>query len=430
MLRRFLIVTAFGLGLCAIWSGLVIAAALEGWLKDPVAARGDPHAFIEIARQRVKGTGLGSCALALIENGRVFDSVVYSAGDPVGDATLYQMASVSKWVTSWGVMTLVQQGRLGLDLPVQRYLTRWQLPPSEFDNAGVTVRRLLSHTAGLTDGLGYAGFPPGTPAQSLEGSLTYATDHTQAADGHTRVGNAPGSRWMYSGGGFALLQLVIEEITHQRFAQFMQQAVLDPLGMSQSTYDEDAAVARGIATSYWGHQPVPHYRFASPAAASLYSNLADMARFVVAHLPGDDGAPPGRGVLAPETVAAMRAPAAQWQGRTFWGLGTILFAKSGPSDHVFGHDGDNLPAIEHAIRIDPATRSGIIILSSGDREFAQRLAADWVYWKTGGIDFFVFLGRVPDLLRTIAIGAAVIVVITTLSGIVWARSRRRRTGSI
>jgi CubicO group peptidase (beta-lactamase class C family) len=161
---------------------------------------------------------------------------------------LFQMASVSKWVTSWGVLALVQQGRLELDAPVSRYLTRWRLPPSEFDNDGVTVRRLLSHTAGLTDRLGYFGFPPGTPAQSLEDSLTYATDHTPIADGHARVGYAPGSRWLYSGGGFTLLQLLIEEVTHDRFAHFMQQTVLDPLGMTRSTFDEDAAMARGVAT--------------------------------------------------------------------------------------------------------------------------------------------------------------------------------------
>lgn len=57
-------------------------------------------------------------------------------------------------------MTLVEAGKLDLDAPASRYLTRWKLPPSRFDDDGVTVRRILSHTAGLTDGLGYAGFKP------------------------------------------------------------------------------------------------------------------------------------------------------------------------------------------------------------------------------------------------------------------------------
>lgn len=69
-------------------------------------------------------------------------------------------------------MTFVEAGKLELDAPVSTYLTRWKLPESEFDSDGVTVRRLLSHTAGLTDGPGYAGFEPGEPEQRIEDSLT------------------------------------------------------------------------------------------------------------------------------------------------------------------------------------------------------------------------------------------------------------------
>jgi CubicO group peptidase (beta-lactamase class C family) len=425
MVKRLLGTVAAAIALCALWSALVLAAALQGWFETSHAARGDVRAFMDSARERVNHAGVGNLALALIEGGRVYDSYFYSVGDPIDDATLFQMASISKWVTSWGVMALVRQGRLELDVPVSRYLTRWHLPPSEFDNNGVTVRRLLSHTAGLTDRLGYLGFPPGTPAQSREDSLTYATDHTPLADGHARVGYAPGSRWLYSGAGFTLLQVVIEEVTHDRFAHFMQQTVLDPLGMTRSTFDEDAALARGVATSYDAALvPATHYHFSSPA---LYSNLTDLARFALAHLPGEDGAPPGRGVLPPQTVAAMRAPAAQLFMRDIWGLGTMLFARSG-ADHVFGHDGNNLPAIYHAIRIDPVTRSGIVILSSGSNEFPKHLAADWVYWKTSNVEFFDFLGRLPHLLRTIGVGAVVILILAAIWVIRDARSRRRQMG--
>jgi CubicO group peptidase (beta-lactamase class C family) len=424
MTKRLLAAAAVAIAFCALWSTLVIVRALQDL--TPLATRGDPKAFMAAGVGRVKGAGVGNCALALIEDGRVFDSYLCFVGDPIDDGTLFQMASVSKWVTSWGIMVLVRQGRLQLDVPVSRYLTRWQLPPSEFDNDGVTVRRLLSHTAGMTDGLGYRGFPPGTPAQSLEDSLTFAADHMPGADGRTRVGHAPGSRWQYSGGGFALLQLLIEEVTHDRFAHFMQQTVLDPLGMTRSTFDEDAAMARGVATSYGERlAPATHYHFSSPAAASLYSDLMDLTRFAMAHLPGEDGAPPGRGVLPPETLVEMRAPAARVLGVDIWGLGTMLVVKSGASDHVFGHDGENYPAISHAIRIDPVTHSGIVILSSGRDGFAMQLAADWVHWKTGNVNL---VGRLPQLLRTIAIGAGVIVVLVAAGLMRNVRSRRRRMG--
>ena len=93
---------------------------------------------------------------------------------------------MSKWVTAWGVLTLVEAGKLDLDKPVSTYLTRWKLPPGAFPNDGVTVRRLLSHMAGLTDGLGYAGFKPGVPLQRLEDSLTRAADASPGADGAVR----------------------------------------------------------------------------------------------------------------------------------------------------------------------------------------------------------------------------------------------------
>ena len=268
---------------------------------------------------------------------------------------------------------------------------------------------------------------PGTQAQSLEDSLTYAADRMPGIDGHVRVGSTPGSRWQYSGGGFALLQLIIEEVTHDQFAHFMQKTVLDPLGMTSSTFDEDAAMTRGVATSYGEHLvPAAHYHFASPAAASLYSDLTDMARFVMAHLPDEGGVPPGRGVLPPETLVDMRAPTARTFGADIWGLGTMLYAKSGPSDHVFGHDGENYPAISHAVRIDPVARSGIVILSSGSDGFAMRLAADWVYWKTGNVSGIDFIDRLAKVYRIIAIGAGVIVALVAAWLIRYACFRRQR----
>ena len=257
------------------------------------------------------------------------------------------------------------------------------------------------------------GFAAGRQVQQLEYSLTYATDSTPEADGRVRVGYGPGSRWKYSGGGFTLLQLLIEEVTHDRFAHFMQETVFEPLGMRRTTFDEKSAMERGIATSYVPRHLVRarHYQFSALAAASLYSDLRDMARFALAHLPGEDGTPAGRGVLAPEMLVEMRAPAAQPFGAGMWGLGTKLYARSGPSDHVFGQDGENFPAISHAVRIDPVTRSGIVVMSSGSRGFASGVATDWLYWKTA----VNYVGlRLPHLLRAFVIGAALIVLVVAV----------------
>ena len=155
---------------------------------------------------------------------------------PVTPDTVFQVGSISKPVTAWGVMRLVQQGKLDLDAPVDRYLTRWHLPPSPFDADGVTIRRLLSHSAGLNS-QDYS--PIATrPLPSLEQSLSGESGGVNARRGSddVRITMAPGQQHSYSNGGYTLLQLAIEEVTGEPFARYMQREVLDPLGMTHSSF--------------------------------------------------------------------------------------------------------------------------------------------------------------------------------------------------
>ena len=181
----------------------------------------------------------GNAAMILIEQGKVVSSHHVSRDLPVSEDSIFGVASLGKWVAAVGVMKLVEQDKLQLDAPVSQYLTRWQLPASKFDNNGVTVRRLLSHTAGITDGLGHDGFPPGTPVQPLTEHLTLAADREPDKSGRVAVGIAPGTRWKYSGGSYNLLQLVIEEVTGETFADYMQQQIFKPLEMTNTGYEVD-----------------------------------------------------------------------------------------------------------------------------------------------------------------------------------------------
>jgi CubicO group peptidase (beta-lactamase class C family) len=372
--------------------------------------------------REIEATRVGNVALALIEGGAVHGEHVSSIGNPVDRDTAFQVASLSKWVTAWGVMALVEQDRLELDAPVSRYLTRWSLPASEFDNDGVTVRRLLSHTAGLTDGLGYAGFAPGSAPQTLEASLTQASDASPNASGATRVGRAPGEGFQYSGGGYTLLQLLIEEVSGESFEAYMQHTVLRPLGMDHSTFVWEETRGAKLAVFYGeDSKPATHFRFAALAAASLYTTVADLTRFVQAHLPGAGGEPIGRGVLAPATLEQMRQPHASRYGADIWGLGTILYAPNGAGGYVIGHDGNNEPAINTAARFDPATGNGIVMLETGNPLLATRLAGEWVFWQTGNLDLLTIL---IDARRVLAVIAAGWLVIAVAAGVVAWRGRR------
>ncbi|MDQ2771923.1 MAG: beta-lactamase family protein, partial [Bacteroidota bacterium] len=335
----------------------------------------------------------------------------HSAGKPTDRNTVFQVASLSKWISAVGVMKLVEAGKLDLDAPVSKYLTRWQLPPSEFNNDDVTVRRLLSHTAGLTDGLGYSGFAPGTPVQSLEQSLTKASDADEGISGAVHVGMKPGSAFTYSGGGYTLLQLVVEEVSGQPFAVFMQEAVFQPLGMKHSTYLWQENAPSSLAEFYNkdGTTYTPRH-YTALAATSLYTSLADLALFFQAHLKGPHNEPIGRGVVTAATLKRMREAHGQKMGVAIWGLGPVLYATTDDQDFIIGHDGKSTPPINTAVRLNPVTGDGIIVLETGSPALATRLASEWVFWKTGKVDTFLFPMLLPGMIKAIGIGWTVLVI--------------------
>ena len=412
------------IGVLVAWVAVVFFGTSEGWWKQPLAPRGDSAAFMSVATRTMDSGQAGNAVMAVISDGTVQGVHASSVGAAVDADTVFQTASLSKWLTAWGVMALVEQGRLDLDAPVSRYLERWTLPPSAFDNKKVTARRLLSHTAGLTDGLGYAGFAPGTPVQSLEASLKQTADASPRARGKVEVGIEPGTAWRYSGGGYAVLQLLIEDVSGEPFEAYMQRVVFRPLGMVHSTYHWSPEQGTTLATFYGKDaQPATHFRFSAVAAASLYTSVSDLTRFLQAHLPGKKGEPVGRGVLAEATVAQMWQPTGSLYGQAIWGLGTMLYADNRVGGFIVGHDGSNEPAINTAARLNPATGNGIVILETGKPLLATRLAGEWVFWEADRVDFLAFKLAMPGMLRWLGWGSLVIAILVPSAA--WAMRRRR-----
>lgn len=406
-------VRVFGGGIVAIliWVGVVAVGSREGWWRPLPAQRGDAKAFLDAAGTKIGRESKGNAALVLLEHGRVVGEYFATRSRPVDGDTLFQVASMSKWITAWGVMTLVEKRRIDLDAPVSRYLKRWRLPPSDYNNDDVTVRRLLSHTAGLTDGLGYRGFAPGQKPQTLEASLTHAADAMPGVSGVVRVGVRPGSEFRYSGGGFTLLQLLIEEVSGEGFDDYIRETVLLPLGMTESTFVVPDPAHLAVFYDENGKRAI-HYRFTALAAASLYTSTNDLMRFLDAQLKGPRGEPVGRGVLRSDTVELMRHPQASIFGLPIWGLGTILYAPNNAGGFIVGHDGNNYPAINTTARLDPATGDGIIMLETGNGTVASEIGGDWTYWHTGVVDLGVLISEGRRTLIILAAGMLVILVIT------------------
>jgi CubicO group peptidase (beta-lactamase class C family) len=409
---RVISLTISILAVLVAWNASVFFAISEGWLKSPIVKSDSPQAFIAAAEKKVAAQHSGNFSMILLEDGKVAERYFMSTDIPVDGSSVYQVASLGKWITAWGVMVLVEEGAIDLNAPVSEYLTRWQLPASEFDHSGVTVRRLLSHTAGLTDGLGYDGFERAEEVQSLESSLTRALDASPGNAGVVELGAEPGSEWKYSGGGYTILQLMIEDVSAQSFAEFMSDRLFEPLGMERSTFNHEKAIALGLAQNFDlnGHAE-PFRWYAALAATSLFTSADDLARFIMVQV-----RPDAQEVLSQDSLELIRTPHASKMGADIWGLGAMLYAPNNRGGYIIGHDGNNGPAINTVARFDPATGDGIVILSTGSEILATELAGEWVFWKTGNIDSLMFMMLLEGMLSWMGVGSLGIVVLAFLFG--------------
>jgi len=286
----------------------------------------------------------------------------------VTGATVFNIGSISKTVAAWGLMHLVEEGKLVLDEPVAT--ERWHLAPSSFDAKGVTLRRLLSHTAGLSLH-GYPGFWPPHAIPTLEASLSGDTNGA----GEVQLEAAPGTHWKYSGGGYTIAQLLLEETTGAAFADYMHENVLAPLGMTHSAYGWTSAALAESATPYDDKgQPLPRGGplFAELAAAGLLTTPEDLARFAIASLARFPGG--ASGVLKPETIELMQSPA---PASSAYGLGYEIREEQGV--HLVGHGGANDGWMAQ-LTLAPASGDALVILTNGSNGTAviRALEPIWI----------------------------------------------------
>jgi CubicO group peptidase (beta-lactamase class C family) len=372
-----------------------LLVAMVGRRSEAATKPALPHPFAEIVASTtpslLKEFAVSGAAVALIRNGEVtwmqgFGVADDESGRPVTPETVFNVGSISKTVTAWGVLRLVDRGAVDLDRPALTYLKRWRLPASSFDAQGVTVRRLLSHTSGVS-AHDYHGSDPDGPLPAIEDSLLGKT-----GTGEVRLVAAPGTGFSYSGGNYAILQLLIEELSGQTFSDYMDATVLQPLGMKASGFGwpvrlrADAARAHGL----FG-EVLPTLRYNELAVAGLATTLRDLARFASAALKTDAAGLPGRGVLKPETVALMLSPAPATRSANdiygpepAYGLGYTVRPQQFAGKVGVGHGGSNR-GWESLFQIVPSTGDGIVVLTNGSNGQAvvSSLLCAWRRWATG-----------------------------------------------
>ena len=232
--------------------------------------------------------GIPGLSVALLQQGEITLAEglgVRRAGDePIVDRdTLFQAGSISKSVAALGALRLVEQRKLFLDGDVNQVLTTWKLPSSAFTSTKpVTLRRLLSHTAGLT----VHGFPGYAPDARMPTLVQVLDGSPPANTAPIRVQAEPGARWQYSGGGYTVMQQMMIDVTLEPFPDFMRRAVLAPIGMTSSTFEQPlpAALVALTASGHGAEQAPVQGRwhiYPEMAAAGLWTTPTDLARFAI-----------------------------------------------------------------------------------------------------------------------------------------------------
>jgi CubicO group peptidase (beta-lactamase class C family) len=257
--------------------------AIENQLLPPFLPKGRPASQRGVL-SRMKELRVPAVSIAVVRNAelrwaRAYGSADVSSVRSATTQTLFQAASLSKPVAAAAALTLVEDGKFALDEDVNQKLTSWKVPASE-TNAfrKVTLRRLLSHSAGLTVD-GFPGYPSDKPQPTLRQILDGQPPANTKA---VRLELEPGLQYRYSGGGYEVVHLLIGDLTGSRFEDVVRERILQPLEMANSTYDLSGGTPRDLATGYTGEgKPLEggHYVYPELAAAGLWTTPSDFARF-------------------------------------------------------------------------------------------------------------------------------------------------------
>jgi len=206
------------------------------------------------------------------------------AGTPVTADTLFQAASISKTVAAMTSMRAVQDGRFALDQDINTILKSWQMPGAEFTkDRPVTPRGLMSHTSGTGDGFGFPGYAPNAPRPTLVQILDGQPPSNRP---QVRLERPPFTGYKYSGGAVTIQELALTEAVGKPLAELAREWVLNPIGMTNSTFEQPLPAAReqqaARAHSRAGvRMGDPWHVYPEHAAAGLWTTPTDLAKFLI-----------------------------------------------------------------------------------------------------------------------------------------------------
>ena len=334
-----------------------IVVALLLWQPAGRADSVDDYILGQMRRRHIPGL-----ALAVVRDGHVLKCQGYGVGNvELGAAatphTLWRIGSITKQFTATAIMMLVQENRLRLDEPIRTYLDGI---PAAWSH--ITVRDLLTHTSGLPNSTELADWDrlamfPATPAEVIK------------ACSRDPLEFGPGERWEYCNTGYYLLGRIIEKVSGQTYGSFLQQRILDPLGMSSTRLDDAGAIIPDRASGYDWHGGCQHnadYLDMSwlDSAGAILSSAEDMVKW-------DAAIDSGR-LLSPDGFEQMWKPTALRTGEFYeYGLGWFLHYDA--SGRWISHDGRIGGFTAYFMR-HPRQHLTVIVLCNQDNARPRALA--------------------------------------------------------
>ena len=236
-------------------------------------------------RQLMEISNVPGLSVAVFDDYKLAWAKSYGVTESGGDVavtphTLFPACSISKPIAAIAALRLVEEGKLTLDSDVNLKLASWKVPENQFTREQkVTVRRILTHTAGTTVH-GYIGYGPGDRVPTL---VQILDGEPPSHDPAVRVDYVPGMKQRYSGGGFLVLQQLMTDVVGEPFPQLMQELVFKPLGLKDSTFTTRPPEAAAAAGHEENGEPIPGGINANPelAVGGLWTTPSDLGTIAI-----------------------------------------------------------------------------------------------------------------------------------------------------
>jgi CubicO group peptidase (beta-lactamase class C family) len=339
-------------------------SAVENSLIPSVIVEGESIPSFSLV-DRMEHYNVPGVSIAVVKNGELHWAKGYGlanteTGQKVTDQTLFQAGSISKPLAALAVLKLWEEGRVDLDADVNTYLTGWKVSDTVYTaSEKVTLRRLLTHTAGMT----VHGFPGYGSEDEFPGIIQVLN-----GKGNTpviTVDTIPGSIWRYSGGGYTVMQKVVEDVSGMSLEDYMQNQVLQPMGLNESTYQQPlgSRYAQNASAAFNSDGEMVEglwHNYPEQAAAGLWTTPSDLGRYCLEIQDIYGGKEDG--ILKPATIRAMLT-----KHKGDWGLGPAL-QKEGDS-LLFGHGGKN-EGFSNNMLAFAGRGDAMIVMTNADRGVA------------------------------------------------------------